>query len=180
MLKKLIKFLLNKKSSITHYHIHPTAIIYNRKNVFLSRSSLITEHVIIRAPEAQLNIGENTQIGPFCVFLTGSYGIFIGKDVLIAPHCVFAAGNHEYRDLSQPIINAGNFSNGPIVIEDDVWIGANCTITDNVKIGKGAIIGANSLVNKDVAPYDIVGGVPIKKISSRLIYKQQITNDKQH
>ncbi|MBB4803660.1 maltose O-acetyltransferase [Flavobacterium nitrogenifigens] len=154
--------------SISSYHIHPTALIYNKCNVLLDKTSLICEYVIVRAPDAILKIGKNTQIGPFSVFFVSHYGITIGNDVMIAPHCVFASGNHEYKRLELPMIKAGSFSNGPIIIEDDVWIGANCTITDNVRIGKGAVIAANSIVNKDVAPYDIVGGVPAKRISSRL------------
>jgi len=154
--------------SISLYHIHPTAKIYNKNNVILDKSALICEYVIVRAPDAILKIGKNTQVGPFSVFFVAHQGITIGNDVMIAPHCVFASGNHEYRNLEIPMIRSGDFSNGPIIIEDDVWIGANCTISDNVKIGKGAIIAANSLVNKDVAPYDIVGGVPAKIISSRI------------
>lgn len=172
MLKRIFNHFIFRRNVIGNFHIHPSAIIYNKNNLELSKSCLIAEYVIVRAPEAPLKVGENSQIGPFCVLLTGSNGIFIGNNVLIAPHCVIAAGNHEYRDLTKPMISAGSFSNGPIIIEDDVWIGANCTITDNVKIGNGAVIGANSLVNKNVEPFDIVGGVPIKKISSRLNYKK--------
>lgn len=164
-------YLYNVKKELKNialYHIHPTAKIYNKANVILDKSALICEYVIVRAPDAILRIGENTQVGPFSIFFVSHYGITIGNNVMIAPHCVFASGNHEYRNLDLPMIEAGDFSNGPIIIEDDVWIGANCTISDNVKIGKGAIIGANSLVNKNVASYDIVGGVPAQKISSRI------------
>lgn len=143
-------------------------MLYNKKNVILDITALICEYVIVRSPEAQLKIGANSQVGPFTVFFTGIYGITIGRDVMIAPHCVFAGGNHEYRNLDVPMIQAGSFSNGPIIIEDDVWIGANCTICDNVTIGKGAIVAANSVVNKSVDSYDIVAGVPAKKISSRI------------
>lgn len=175
-LKSWYQYYIKKElKSIASYHIHPTAKIYNKKNLVINKSSLICEYVIIRASDALLEIGNNTQVGPFSVFFVSHYGIKIGNDVMIAPHCVFAAGNHEYRNLDLPMIKAGSFSNGPIIIEDDVWIGANCTITDNVKIGKGAVIAANSVVNKDVAPYDIVGGVPAKKISSRI--KTQSINE---
>ena len=176
MLKKIktkihlfyLRLIKKELKNITSFHIHPTAKVYNRKNVLLAKSSLICEYVIIRAPIALLVVGENSQVGPFSVFFTGDSGITIGNDVMISPHCVFAAGNHEYRNLDVPMIQAGGFSNGPIIIEDDVWIGANCTICDNVRIGKGAIVGANSIVNKNVNSYDIVGGVPAIKISSRI------------
>jgi acetyltransferase-like isoleucine patch superfamily enzyme len=165
MINRIKNKLFNKK---TNYFIHSTALIYNKKNVLLDANAEIWEFAIFRAQEAQITIGENTQIGPYTIMFSGNYGITIGKNVMVGPHCVFASGNHEFRNLEVPMRFAGSFSNGPIIIEEDVWIGANCTITDNVRIGKGAIIGANSLVNKDVQPYDIVGGVPAKKIKSRL------------
>ena len=172
MLKKFSNFFKSRKKEkfITEYKVHPSAIIYKKENLILEESSLICEHVIIRAPEAKLFIGKNSQIGPFTVIFTFKYDLRIGNNVMIAPHCVIASGNHEYRNINVPMINAGNFTKGPIIIDDDVWIGANCTITDNVHIGKGAVIGANSLVNTDVKPYEIVGGVPAKSISTRLKY----------
>ena len=62
---------------------------------------------------------------------------------------------------------SGDNSIGQIVIEDDIWLSPNCTITDVVTIKKGAIIAANSVNNKNVEEYDIVGGVPAKKINNR-------------
>ena len=59
-------------------------------------------------------------------------------------------------------------STASVFIEDDVWIPANCTIGKGVRIGKGAIISANSFVNRDVPAYSIVGGVPAKIIKSRI------------
>jgi len=157
--------------SIEKYSIHPTALIYDSQNVLLAEKTIITEYVIIRSPQAKIEIGLNSVVGPYSILLGGENGITIGQNVMIAPHCVFAAGVHEYRNLQVPMRFAGSFSNGPIIVEDDVWIGANCTISDNVKIGKGAIVSANSFVNENVEPYDIVGGVPAKKISSRLKYQ---------
>ncbi len=165
MINKLKNLFISKGAN---YFIHPTAILYNKKNILLEANAEIWEYAIFRAQGAQITIGENTQIGPYTIMLSGDNGIKVGKNVMVGPHCVFASGNHEYRNLEVPMRFAGSFSNGPIIIEEDVWIGANCTITDNVHIGKGAIIGANSVVNKDVQPYDIVAGVPAKKIKSRL------------
>lgn len=173
MLKKLINKLRSfvqpsREKTIHNYKIHPTAHLYNKENIQLHSSTLVAEFVIIRAPIAKVSVEGDTHIGPFSVLLSGEHGIYISKNVMIGPHCVLAAGNHEFRNLELPMIKAGSFSNGPIVIEEDVWIGANCTITDNVRIGRGAIVGANSLVNKNIDPYAIVGGVPARFISSRL------------
>jgi acetyltransferase-like isoleucine patch superfamily enzyme len=128
----------------------------------------IKDYVIIQTFHSPVVIGENTQINPFTVMYNRT-GIYIGNNVMIAPHCMLASGNHNYKQLDKPMISAGAYSSGPIVIEDDVWIGANCTITDGVKIGKGAVVGANSVVTKDVRPYDVVAGVPAKVINNRTV-----------
>ncbi len=56
---------------------------------------------------------------------------------------------------------------GTVIIEDDVWIGANCVITPDVRIGRGAVIGAGAVVTRNVAPYTIAGGVPAREIGRR-------------
>lgn len=152
---------------ITDYKIHPTATIFRKRNLIIDKTALICEYVIIRAPRGKLIIGKGTQIGPFTVIFTDTADLVIGDNVMIAPHCVIAAGSHDHKNLEVPMRFANSVSKGPIIIEDDVWIGANCTIVDNVKIGKGAVVGANTLVNKNVMPYEIVGGVPMKRIGSR-------------
>jgi maltose O-acetyltransferase len=86
---------------------------------------------------------------------------------MIAPHCMIAAGDHDFTQLEKPMRFANSITKGPIIIEDNVWIGANVTITDGVRIGKDSVIAANSVVTKDVAPFDIVGGVPAKIIRNR-------------
>jgi acetyltransferase-like isoleucine patch superfamily enzyme len=133
----------------------------------------IKDYVIIQTFGSPVVIGKNTQINPFTVMYNRT-GIYIGDNVMIAPHCMLASGNHNYKQLDKPMISAGAYSSGPIVIEDDVWIGANCTITDGVKIGKGAVVGANSVVTKDVRPYDIVAGVPARVINNRTLIVSKI------
>ncbi len=92
--------------------------------------------------------------------------IVIGNDVLIAPNVVIRASNHITQDSNKPINQQGQ-TGGEIIIGTDVWIGSNSTITTNVKIGKGAVIGAGSVVTKDVQSNDIVGGVPTQFIKKR-------------
>jgi len=154
---------------IEGHFTHSTAILCNKENVVQLEASHINEFVLIRSPVAKLILGKNSHIGPFTVIFTGTHGITIGDFVMIAPHCNLIEGSHEYRKGPETtIMFSGNFSDGPIIIEDDVWIGANCTILHNVRIGKGSVIGANSLVNKDVEPYSIMVGSPARKIKSRL------------
>lgn len=147
--------------------VHKTAMLTDRKRVELAEGAHISEHVIVRACDNPLTVGRFSQIGPFCVILVGS-PIRIGNHVMIGPHVVIASGNHDYKQVEKPMRFAGNLTKGPIVIEDNVWIGANVTITDGVRIGHDSVIGANSVVTKDVAPYDVVGGVPARVIGNRL------------
>jgi len=90
----------------------------------------------------------------------------IGDNCSIASNCVLRASNHNFNNLDIPIREQGH-SYGEIILEDDIWISANCVVTANTKIGKGSVIGAGSVVTKDVEPYSVVGGVPAKLIKKR-------------
>jgi acetyltransferase-like isoleucine patch superfamily enzyme len=110
------------------------------------------------------------------LYVTPDEKLTIGNYVSIAPDVTFFLGvNHQintattypfYSKLIQrsPVDAIGN---GPIVIEDEVWIGTGSRIMSGVTVGKGAIIAAGSIVTKDVAPYAIVGGSPAKLIRYR-------------
>ena len=92
----------------------------------------------------------------------GRGGIIIGNDVFIGPKCNLITINHD----PNPDNRSATYGR-PIVIEDKVWIGINATILPGVKIGYGAIVGAQSVVTHDVPPMTVVGGNPariIKKI----------------
>ena len=151
---------------IPQYYVANTAILEKSDMIEISDHAEIKDYVIIRTYDNKVTIGEYTQINPFTVIYGGS-GVIIGKNVMIAPHCMIAAGDHDFKQIEVPIRFAGNLSTGPIIIEDNVWIGANCTITDGVRIGRDAVIAANSVVTKDVGEFDIVGGVPAKVIRNR-------------
>jgi len=93
-------------------------------------------------------------------------GIRFGNNVLIGPYTVIHSGNHIFKDPHLPI-NKQGFIFRTIIIEDDVWIAAHCTILSGVSIGKGSVVAAGSVVTKDVPPYTIVAGVPARVISYR-------------
>ncbi|WP_209389492.1 DapH/DapD/GlmU-related protein [Chryseobacterium sp. RR2-3-20] len=152
--------------------IHKTVRIDNYDNLIIGNNVEIKENAIIQIFNGKIKIGNNTQLNPFTVIYGGN--VTIGENVLIAPHCMIASGNHNFLQVKVPIRFADDITKGPITIDDDVWIGANSTITDGVHIGKGAVIAANSCVTKDVEDYSIYGGVPAKKIGSRL---EKSTND---
>ena len=163
---ELLAYLSYVKKMWRGFYLAKTAILEDRSLIKIKRRAEIQDYVIIRTFTHPVSIGEYSQINPFTVIYGGS-GVIIGNNVMIAPHCVLAAGNHDYKQLDKPMRQAGNLSSGPIIIGDGVWIGANCTITDGVSIGHDALVGANSVVTKDIEPYDIVAGVPARVIGNR-------------
>ena len=98
--------------------------------------------------------------------LAGTGGLIIGKHVMIGPHCQILTSKHRNDDWRKPMSKQG-FMTGRVVIGDDVWIGTNVIVLPNVTIGRGAILGAGTVVTKDVKPYSVVGGIPAKQIKFR-------------
>ena len=92
--------------------------------------------------------------------------IEIGAHTAVGPGTVIRAANHCIARQDVPIMHQGHVP-GQIIIEEDVWIGANCVITPDVRIGRGAVVGAGAVVTRNVAPFSIVGGVPAKLIGMR-------------
>lgn len=125
----------------------------------------IHDGVILRSFDGEITIGNNSSLNPYCV-LYGNGGINIGNNVRIATHTVFSAQNHVFSDCNVPIVEQGTSQLG-ISVEDDVWIGAQCTILDGVTIGEGSVVAAGAVVTKNVEPYSIVAGVPAKLIGRR-------------
>lgn len=112
-----------------------------------------------------LSIGDNSGIGA----KSELYGeITIGKDVMMGTNCIIYSRNHRFDRIDIPMRMQGSDEIKPVVVGDDVWIGGRVTILPGVNIGKGAVIGAGSVVTKDVPEYAIVGGNPAKIIKSRV------------
>jgi len=109
--------------------------------------------------------GENVSIHDFC-YIDAIGGIKIGNNIRIAHNCSLISGRHEYDVLGKTIFESG-YSTAPISIGDDVWLGTGVVVLQGVTIGQGCVIAANSVVNQDVEPYSVVGGVPAKFIRKR-------------
>jgi len=91
----------------------------------------------------------------------------IGKNVMMGQDCMILTQNHEFCDMKKPMMVQGFQEIKEVTIEDDVWIGARVIILPGVRIHTGSVIGAGSVVTKDVPPYSIVGGNPAKVIKNR-------------
>lgn len=141
------------------------------------RKTLIGSNALLRSLE--ITAGDNCSFNTYCV-VHGK--VTLGSCVRIAPGAKIFGENHGFSSLETPICTQPNTRKG-IVIEDDVWIGANAVITDGVTIGAHSIIGAGAVVTKNVAPYSIVGGNPAHVIKNRLAevknsdeFKKKITD----
>jgi virginiamycin A acetyltransferase len=112
-------------------------------------------------------IGAGSYINSGCVLYTG-HGIRIGTNVLIAANCTLAPTNHEIRDRSRLIREQGfSPSRGGIVIEDDVWVGANSVLLDGAILRRGCVVGAGSVVREELPEYSINVGSPARTVSWR-------------
>lgn len=112
-------------------------------------------------------IGERCYLNSGCVLYSG-HGIRIGNDVLIAANCTLAPVNHAFRERGRLIREQGFApSRGGIVIEDDVWIGANCVLLDGAVLRRGCVLGAGSLVRGELPAYSICHGTPAVPVDGR-------------
>jgi maltose O-acetyltransferase len=127
----------------------------------------IATNVYIGVPY-KFSIGNNSFINTGTLILAGGAGtITIGNDVLIGPYVILVSASHRYDLLDRPIRQQEHVLK-PIIIEDDVWIGAHAVITSGVTVGKGSVIGAGAVVTKDIPAYSVAAGVPARVIKSRL------------
>lgn len=113
-----------------------------------------------------IQIGDGTHIGRQCV-LSGLGGIHVGKGCAIASSVNIYSVTNQYRQRPTAPILDNDTVTAPVVIGDDVWIGAGATILPGVSVGDHAVIGAGAVVTRDVAPWMIVAGVPARKLKDR-------------
>lgn len=122
---------------------------------------LISESVRIQFPW-WLTIGEHVAIGPGVNFYNLG-GIEVGHRVVISQDAYLCGGTHDYKLPTYPLVRL------PIVIEDDVWIGAGAFIGPGVKVGRGSVVGARAVVTRDVPPWKVVVGNPARVIKDRVM-----------
>ena len=153
----------------------------------IGRDTRIARGVVIRVAEgARLTIGERAvinqdvrldvvgtlSIGDDC--LINSYGMLycegqmvVGNDVLMGPWVFLADVTHRFDSTEIPIRLQGLSKPAPIIIQEDAWLGARVSVSPGVTIGKGAVIGANAVVTKDVPPGSVAAGVPARVVKNR-------------
>lgn len=147
-------------SSVIHFNSRMDVVPFNR--FVLGKRSIVESFSCVNNAVGDVFIGDcsrvglnNTIIGPVC----------IGSHVNLAQGVVVSGLNHGFYDSSKRI-DEQKVKTSQIVIEDDVWIGANCVITAGVHIGEHSVIGAGSVVTKDIPPHSLAVGSPAKVIKS--------------
>lgn len=114
-----------------------------------------------------LRIGARSVINSGCVLYTGN-GVDIGRHVAVAANCVFAPTNHRFDDPDRLIMEQGFMpSRGGIIVEDDVWIGANATLLDGAVLRRGCVIGAGAVVRGEIPALAICVGAPARIVGWR-------------
>ena len=126
----------------------------------LGRRSVVESFCCINNAVGDVIIGDNTRIG---IHNTIIGPVTIGNHVNLAQGITVTALNHNFQDISKKIDEQG-ISTKPIVISDDVWIGANAVILPGVTIGRHVVVAAGAVVTNDIPDHVVVGGVPAKII----------------
>lgn len=126
----------------------------------LGRKSVVESYCCINNAVGDVTIGDHTRIGIHCTVIGP---VCIGSNVNLAQGITVTALNHNFEDTTKRIDEQG-ISTKPVVIGDDVWIGANAVILPGVTIGQHVVVAAGAVVTKDVPDYSLVAGVPAKEI----------------
>ena len=112
----------------------------------------------------RVKIGDYSGVGQKCVIQSN---VSIGKHVMMGPEVLIYTQNHDFARTDIEMDKQGFRKEKPVIIDDDVWIGARAIILPGVRIGTGSIIGAGSVVTHNVPPYSVAAGNPAKVVKTR-------------
>jgi acetyltransferase-like isoleucine patch superfamily enzyme len=152
--------------------LFPPATVFSAGRIGVGARVTIREQSWLNAngeegdDRVSLTIGDGTSIGRF-VHINASSSVVIGRGVLIADRVYISDADHNFGDTGVPIIEQGVKFRGAVVIGENSWIGVGAAILPGVRVGRGAIVGANSVVTRDVPEMAIVAGSPAKVIKFR-------------
>lgn len=142
-------------------------MVSSRRKAKIGKNSNVHPTVVLRQAE-RIEIGDHCLLNHNNVLQAGKQRgkIKIGNYVHTGANVMIFAFNHSIDDIDIPS-KLQDYYDADVTIEDDVWIGAGSVIVAGVTIGRGCVIGSNSVVTKDIPPYSIAAGVPAKVLRSR-------------
>lgn len=163
-MRKLLLGAVNLKC-----RIHTPVRLDGPQNIFLTGKNIVVEHhswlaAVPLSPSqlCALEIGEGTRIGHFNhIYCTRS--IRIGKNVLTADRVYIADNTHDYRDVTTPILKQPVRQLSDVEIGDGAWLGENVCVI-GASVGKGSVIGANSVVTSDIPDHCVAVGAPARVV----------------
>ena len=159
--------LFNRKLRLgRNVKIDPRAFVARGGEIAIGDNAVVRAGAMLLPSGGSISIGARSSINQYVV-INGEGGCSIGDDVMVAAFCTIFAANHRIERTDIPMCMQGMVTKGGVVIENDVWLGTHCVILDGVRIGNGSVIAAGAVVNNNIAPFSIVGGVPGKVIGSR-------------
>lgn len=149
----------------TGAYISPRAVLQEHSRIAIGQRTLIGRHVELVPQGGSITIGSDCSLNNHVV-LYGAGGITVRDGCRIATGVVVIAFNHGYDDLTLPIRHQPITARG-VVVEEDVWIGARAILLDGVTVGPGSVIGAGSVVTRDVPANAVVAGSPARVLRHR-------------
>lgn len=126
----------------------------------LGRYSVVEDFSCLNNAVGDLMIGDYTRVGLRNTIIGP---VTIGSHVNLAQNITVTGLNHNFEDINIPIDEQG-VSTSQVIIEDDVWIGANAVILPGVTIGKHSVVAAGSVVSQSIPPYSVCAGIPARVI----------------
>lgn len=127
---------------------------------------IINRNCMVQAKGGAIRLGRRTTLGSNSVVISTA-GVEFGEAVMSAGNCYVSAGAYRVDGQPAAIMDQDAYSDGPIVIGDGAWLGTGVIVLDAVSVGRGAVIGANAVVNKDIPDNSIAVGVPAKVLRFR-------------
>ena len=161
----MLKLLLKCAKFFVYWQTRKKVI--ENPHIQIAKSAILYSYEHICCKSGLIKIGENAWVNRMCGIFANKGTVKIGNNVLIGPGTIIHTGHHNFEQTDIPIKVQGG-TEKPIIIENDVWIGANCTIVGGTRIGAHSVIGAQSFVKGDIPPYSVAYGVPCRVKRNRL------------
>ncbi len=161
------KITLGARVAIDDYGLLDASGAADGEGIVIGDEVIISRNCVVQAKLAPVTIGRHTDIGCNCTVSSIS-GVHIGESVLMGANCYVGGARYIADRPDIPMMQQGAYTEGPVTIGDDVWLGAGVTVIDGVTIGRGCIVGAGAVVTQDLPDYAVAVGVPARIIRSRL------------
>ena len=161
--RALIHWEFMRREAFVRWPVHGNVLeAFREGRLDIGEGSLLEPSVWLTCPgEARIRIGSGTFLN-IGVMVAAHELVEIGDNCMFANGCFITDASHRFDDPEKPVPWQGFTTKGPTRIGDNVWCGANVVVTSGVTIGERSVIGANSVVTRDIPPHSIAAGAPAK------------------